>query len=275
MSGKEYIKLKQKMWAKKNNISLLQAPEGYVENLNDNLFEPLLVDVKNAFDNGNGGELKSIGNRPPKMKALHSSSAIGVNFFQYWLNKGETEKIAVALGLCKEKDRNMTLSFEEKFQIFSDSNPANLDVFINDKEDDKYNYAIECKFSEAYSGNKKVGLSEKYNDLPEWKFLINLEDYSKTKLLSCKYLDAGQLIKHTLGLKKAFGSNFTLVYLWYDVLGDEGAQHRHEIEEFTETIKKDSIRFISMSYQELIKNICKKFYIGNEEYCHYISNRYL
>lgn len=90
MSGKEYIKLKQKMWAKKNNISLLQAPEGYVENLNDNLFEPLLVDVKNAFDNGNGGELKSIGNRPPKMKALHSSSAIGVNFFQYWLNKGET-----------------------------------------------------------------------------------------------------------------------------------------------------------------------------------------
>lgn len=275
MNGKEFIKFKQIMWARRNKITLLNTPEGYVKNLSDNLFQALRVDVRQAFNNGNGGELKPIENRPPKMEALHSSSAIGVNFFQYWLNKNEVEKIAVALGLCKESNRDMTLSFEEKFTIFSNSNPANIDVFIRNKEDNKCNYAIECKFSEAYSSAGKNALSEKYNDLDELKNLENLKNYSESIPTSCKYLDAGQLIKHTLGLKKVYGKNFTLFYLWYDVLGEEGAEHRREIQKFSNVMKMDGIKFKSISYQELIKNICEKFYGGNEKYCDYISDRYL
>ena len=275
MNGKEFIKFKQIMWAKSNKKTLKNNPEGYVSNLDDNLFEPLSVGAKKSFDDGNGGELKSTGSRPPKMEALHSSSAIGVNFFQYWLNKDEVEKIAVALGLCKENNRDMTLSFEEKFTIFSDSNPANIDVFIKNKEDNKCNYAIECKFSEAYSGAGKKSLSQKYDDLDDLNSLVNLKNYSKTIMETCKYLDAGQLIKHALGLKKAYGKNFTLLYLWYDVLGEEGAEHRREIQDFSDVMKMDDIRFKSISYQELIKNICDKYYVGNEDYCHYLSARYL
>ena len=275
MNGKEFIKFKQIMWARRNKVTLLNTPKGYVKNLSDNLFQTLRVEVRQAFDNGNGGELKPIGDGPSKMEALHSSSAIGVNFFQYWLDKNEVEKIAVALGLCKENNRDMTLSFEEKFTIFSNSNPANVDVFIRNKDDNKCNYAIECKFSEAYSSAEKSILREKYNDLDELKNLENLKKYSESIPTNCKYLDAGQLIKHTLGLKKAYGMNFTLLYLWYDVLGEEGTEHRREIQKFSDVMKMDGIKFKSISYQELIKNIYNKYYIGNEDYCHYISDRYL
>ena len=52
------------------------------------------------------------------------------------------------------------------------------------------------------------------------------------------YLHSAQLIKHTLGLKRKFGKKgFRLLYLWYDVLGKEGAVHRDEIEKFSETLK--------------------------------------
>jgi hypothetical protein len=47
----------------------------------DNLFEPLLSEVKGNFEEADGGELSG---KPCKMQAVHSSSALGVNIFQYW-----------------------------------------------------------------------------------------------------------------------------------------------------------------------------------------------
>ena len=100
-------------------------------------------------------------------------------------------------------------------------------------------------------------MSEKYNDLDELKNLENLKNYSESIPTSCKYLDAGQLIKHTLGLKKVYGKNFTLFYLWYDVLGEEGAEHRREIQKFSNVMKMDGIKFKSISYQKC------KYYLNN------------
>ncbi len=91
MNAHEYILSKQIQWAHRNNIVLIgskvnRGRKAYTQKLDDNLFEPLMSEVKNDFEDADGGELTG---NPCKMQAVHSSSALGVNIFQYWKkNKG-------------------------------------------------------------------------------------------------------------------------------------------------------------------------------------------
>ena len=98
-----------------------------------------------------------------------------------------------------------------------------------------------------------------------------------------KRLNAAQLIKHLLGLfndnqnnDKIIKDNIRLVYLYYDVPGNIGEEHRKEIKEFSEIIKKDNIKFTPISYQELIFNLNNLLTDDNhKEYLNYINSRYL
>ena len=84
------------------------------------------------------------------------------------------------------------------------------------------------------------------------------------------------MIKHILGLKRGFGkTGFRLLYLWYDVLGDEGAIHRKEIEDFTDLVRSDDVKFHALNYQELIAKLSKEYRSDHEKYITYISGRYL
>jgi len=82
---------KQIQWAYRNNIVLIgsksnKGRKAYTKKLDDNLFGPLMPEVKSDFEDADGGELTG---NPCKMQAVHSSSALGVNIFQYWKkNKG-------------------------------------------------------------------------------------------------------------------------------------------------------------------------------------------
>ena len=128
-----------------------------------------------------------------------------------------------------------------------------------------------------------------------WDGLPNLYELAKeispddTKF---QYLDAAQLIKHILGLKNScdkynfqikpglngrrlFTRSFRLLYLWYDVLGKDGVEHRKEIEQFAEIAQRDNIKFSHITYQEVIMKLSKEFYEGNEDYLNYITDRYL
>jgi hypothetical protein len=90
------------------------------------------------------------------------------------------------------------------------------------------------------------------------------------------YLHAAQLIKHILGLKAKVGkTRFRLLYLWYDVLGQEGAAHWKEIENFTKVARADDINFHALSYQKLIFRLASEFRQGHEEYISYLTGRYL
>jgi hypothetical protein len=89
-------------------------------------------------------------------------------------------------------------------------------------------------------------------------------------------LHPAQLVKHILGLKNKYNKRaFRLLYLWYDVHGEESYEHRKKIERFSEIVKKDGIKFSSISYQKLILNLAKNYYHGNEKYFNYIIDRYL
>ena len=284
MNGYNFIINKQINWAKNNDIELIgkkidRGRKSYTKDLKDNIFQGLKKEVKSDISQGQGGELD---NYPPKMSAVHSSSALVINIFQYWKYTNQISKIAYASRFCnKENKISKDIKFEQKYSIIKGFNHhPNIDIIIKNKDDHKYRvYGIESKFSEPYQGHNHSGIKKVYLDLDIW------EDIPKLKLLAedispddkeYKYLHAAQLIKHILGLKNTYGkSRFRLLYLWYNVPGEEGAKHKNEIEEFKKIVKQDNIIFHDLSYQELIIKLSNHYREQHNEYIKYISERYL
>jgi hypothetical protein len=287
LSGYEFIISKQIQWAKNHNIPLIGS-EGdrgrptYTLDLDQNLYEPLLEINRDQFLQGNGQEILGSQEKPAKMQALHSSSALGVNIFQYWQKRGLISEIASACGFCNRGNHvSERIVFEEKYKIASKFViPPNIDVVIHNNKSSKYKlFAVECKFSEAYGGRRHGGLKSAY--LAEqnlWTDLSNLEKLAKEISPDDErysYLHSAQLIKHILGLKTKLGNkDFRLLYLWYDVLGKEGADHRVEVKDFTEIAKSDEIKFHSMTYQELIVILDRYYRDEHSDYTKYITERY-
>lgn len=165
MNGKDFILLKQQNWAKRKGIELVHGTIGsdgeknYVSDLAQNLFAPLSEDNFVCYSQGDGNETKDGGKRRAKMKALHSSSAIVVNLFQYWQRENgiHLPSLLRALKLpamryvgkeyknigsqtdCAIVETSKPLSsngikFEEKFEISPDKalfpHTPNIDVVI-------------------------------------------------------------------------------------------------------------------------------------------------
>ncbi|NDV47904.1 hypothetical protein D0T49_12690 [Paludibacter sp. 221] len=290
MNGLEFIKSKQQNWARRKGFELIggaipdRGEKNYLHNLSDNLFEPLSKESLDCYNSGDGNETRDGRTHLAKMKALHSSSAIVVNLFQHWNGK-DVSPLLYACKLCSKSAKNISttkIKFEEKFEISNDRAQfpfsPNLDVVIEGSQ--SLVYAIESKFTEPYGGRKHSGIKQKYIDNASfWTGLPNLYELAKEICPNdnkFRYLDAPQLMKHILGLKKKHNkTGFRLLYLWYDVVGKEGYEHRKEIEQFAEIAKKDNINFSHITYQEVIIKLSKEFYVGNESYCDYITDRYL
>ena len=293
MNGITYIQAKQQNWAKRKDLELLggtipnEGEKNYVNCIDKNIFnQKLSAETDKNFKEGDGNETKDGETRLAKMKALHSSSALPVNVFQYWQEK-DASSILYACRLINRRPFNSdtlpnAVRFEQKFEICDNKKDfpkkPNLDVVI---EYEHNVYAIESKFTEPYNGKpkglRKVYISPQLDEL--WKGIPSLQDLAKEispNNNGFNYLDAAQLLKHILGLKKQLGkSGFTLLFLWYDVIGNDGLEHRKDIEKFAEIAKKDNIKFRHITYQEVIINLSKDFYDGNEEYINYLTDRYL
>ena len=311
MTAKDYIELKQKQWAIREKDIALTNENRYTNVYNDNLFEKTLDGkIKEQFETADGNELNG------KMAALYSSSAIGVNVFQYFYkllkqgNKEEANKILYALGVSRDKDIEIkSISFEQKLHIGNISTP-NIDIIITTTNNKVF--AIESKFREPYYYTPSNYIQKKYYDNKDiWNKLTKTKEYidkldegfieidkDKTEreksieekeidvkkiFSSFKRLNAAQLIKHLLGLFndnksiKEYKNNIRLIYLYYDVPGNMGEEHRKEIKEFSDFIKKDNIKFTAISYQELIFNLNNLLDKNkeNEKYLDYINARYL
>lgn len=287
MNGYEYILSKQTAWAINSGISLIgskgkRGRPAYTCELNHNLYQPLLPDVRESFASGDGGELGST-EFPGKMQAVHSSSALGVNVFQYWKSIGAVDVIAAQCGFCRVGSQvSCDIHFEEKYPI-SDTfgYHPNIDVVIHNTTSAKIKrFGVECKFSEAYGAHKHGGLKAKYLGLDGlWADIPNLQSFStyiSPDDNEFEHLHPAQLVKHILGLKRQFGkAGFRLLYLWYDVLGSQGKRHRDEVSKFTEVTKTDGIKFHSLTYQELIVNLEKNVRREHPDYIRYLSERYL
>jgi hypothetical protein len=288
LSAYEYIKSKQIQWARNRGLSLIgsegsRGRPAYTQELALNLFSPLEESSRKSFDYGNGNEIVSNSTKPGKMQAVHSSSALAVNVFQYWEQIRQVPVIASACGFCRMGNKiSEKIIFEEKFPIKGIGGiPPNIDVVIHNSEKSVFKrFAIECKFSEAYRSSGQRGLKSAYFEKEDlWQDIPELHNYAITinpRDAINRHLDAAQLIKHILGLKSVYTkSNFKLLYLWYDVLGKEGADHQEEIDAFTEIAKSDGIHFSSLTYQELIIRLANEHRNENTDYVKYLTERYL
>lgn len=288
MKGYRYILSKQTQWALNRDIPLtgskgVRGTPAYTMKLDQNLFEPLEPEVRVSFQKGDGNEISGTVKSPAKMQAVHSSSALSVNLFQYWLKIRQLPAIAAACGFCcKGTDVSEKIVFEDKYKVdnrFIYS--PNIDVVFWNSVSSKYKrFAVECKFSEAYSFPVDKGLKHKYlehNDL--WSDIPNLHKLAESISPNDdrnNYLHVAQLIKHILGLKLECGKDgFRLLYLWFDVPGGEGAVHRKEIKSFTGITKADSVKFHALSYQELIVRLARDYRQEHPEYIKYMTERYL
>lgn len=274
MTTLQQIKTQQKEWAKKSNVKLDSNKDGYVQKLDDNLFLPLPADVEQEFRQGQGDEL---GTRDKKgnMFALHSSSALVVNFFLYWRIKKRINDIAEALRLPSSAD---TMQFEQIFPTGLEGNAPEPDILFTGTN--MKSVIVESKFTETYQKHTVRRMKNKYVDNPDlWKGLSKC--YSLAKLIKQEeqgetrftYLDAPQLLKHILGLTKNFGKlEFELIYLWYEVNSDEALEHKQQIHDFREAIWGE-VHFRELTYQQLFAKILTYPNVDSH-YFSYLSERY-
>jgi hypothetical protein len=268
------VRQQQRKWAAGRNIRIDNA--GYTEQLEDNLFQPLSPCAADEFEDGDGGELGGAGERG-KMQALHSSSALACNFFDYWRGR-DTAPLANALGvdapLC-------SIRFEQKRPTGLRGKAPNLDVMICPASGPQL--AIESKFLEPYGPPAKGGFKGKYFEGADataghWNtrglaHCQRLAEEIHTGKKTFRWLNAEQLLKHTLGLSRT-GDPWTLLYLWYEAPGEDSQAHRSDATEFGTIVRPDGIQFSCLSYQELFGRL--ETQVGQEHagYMEYMRGRY-
>ncbi len=260
------IKEQQREWAKANGIRIDE--KGYTYDLDDNMFQPLSPESSEEFGAGAGSELDT------KMKALHSSSALVANFFEYW-RTGDKNMVISALGFAPG---DYGLHFEKTYKKPEGLGgiPPHLDVELNAKG--ALPIAIESKFCEPYyAGAKTLKKAYVAEDVADniWGGLSRCRELAErlTDGSPFSYLDAAQLLKHTVGLRNEFGEgNFVLLYLWYEAPGEETKRHREEIKDFWERVTPE-LDFRAMTYHELFARVVSKTNSDND-YIAYMRDRY-
>jgi hypothetical protein len=153
MKAHEYIITKQIQWAEKRDILLVGSKVtrgrfAYTPELDQNLFEPLESNVRNSFEQGNGNEISSNSSSSAKMQAVHSSSALSVNVFQYWQKRiNQVSVIATACGFCQNGENiSQKIVFEDKYPIKNSFKiPPNICPFAENKMTFFNFLPVECK----------------------------------------------------------------------------------------------------------------------------------
>lgn len=268
----ETIRAKQVSWATDRAIRIDQ--DRYCYCLDDNLFQPLSACARREFAAGDGAELGKEGVRG-KMQALHSSSALACNFFDYWRGR-DLEMLGKSFGL---DGRLCGLAFEQKYPAGLKGKAPNLDVVLY--QGDGGLFAIESKFTEPFSRSKtKSFLKPKYfpENEPLWaraglSGCQALTERLKERSVHFEFLDAAQLLKHMSGLALN-QQTWILCYLWYNPPGSMEKHHVEEIEEFVKAIGPDSVHFKALTYQELFRRLSEMVGQEHGHYMTYLRERY-
>ena len=255
-------------WARSKGLSF--DSRGYVYEVEANLLKPLSAHARAAFGRGAGSELQS------HMKALHSSSALVANFFDYWTDRDKAPLLS-ALGI--DAHDVQSLDFEARFPTGLGGTPPHLDVAITLESGAVI--GVESKFTEYLSRSTKGKSSFKPAYFPPSSGLWASKGLSQCQALAeelhdhqhrFEFLDPWQLLKHTLGLARHSGANFSLWYLYYDRLGERSDGHKREVQTFANRLGKE-IRFKALTYQEVYHRL-KESDQPDPKYLDYLRARY-
>lgn len=259
----ERVRKRLLRWAK--DTGLRQNPPGYAERLEENLFLPPYPETEKEFGAGKGAELEE------KMRALHSSSALVCNMFDYWRHR---DRFPMTSALELPTGR-YSLRFEVPLKTGLRGTAPHLDVALIGRAARVF---IESKFLEPYGREPSdVPFQDSYfSENRIW------EDLPKCRILAGKlsqdpgfyrYLDAPQLIKHLLGLSRNRGRDFQLMYLWYDVGGAEAGRHREEAMDFRRHLDP-WIRYEARTHQDVMKYFRQGYGEMHARWVGYMNSRY-
>ena len=265
------VRDQQREWARSKQIAFDDA--GYTTAVRDNLFQALSPCSEDEFRAGDGSELGKTGPRG-KMQALHSSSALVCNVFDYWRGR-DTGPLAAALDIAGPI---CSIAFERKYPTGLQGKAPNLDVVLRPAHGPVL--AIESKFLEPYDSRAKTGFKGKYfqSEPGLWQTVgyPRCQDLAKSLYETQgnhAWLHAAQLLKHVLGLSRS-GGEWVLLYLWYELPGDAGPEHESEIAAFEQCATGDGILFRSLSYQELFRRLKRGSDGLDAQYLDYLEARY-
>jgi hypothetical protein len=265
------VKRQQRLRAIEHGIAVDEL--GYTFRLDDNLFTPLCSDSLDEFDASDGSELGTP-DRRGKMQALHSSSALAYNVFEYWRGR-DSSVLAQALKIASPITH---LEYGRRFPTGLPGFPPNLDVVLTLASNALV--AIECKFLEPYGDNRPAGFQPSYfmNSGLWSQFGYNGCQKLAKRLYSGRegfqWLNAEQLLKHILGLAR-LTMPWELLCLWYEVPGDAAFEHGVEADEFAELAAADGIAFRAISYQTLYEEMESIANDADKPYLEYLGSRYL
>lgn len=261
----------QRNWAQRRGLAFDSA--GYTGTLEENLFQPISPETFADFTEGDGDELGEPCRRG-KMQALHSSSALACNVFDYWRGR-DAAALAQAFGL---DDEIASIAFERKFPTGLGGIAPNLDVVFTSHSGRLT--AIECKFLEPYGGHATEFKARYFETGPGlWKAAgfpgcQGLAEQLYGGKQEYRWLNAPQLLKHILGLHKTAPNGWSLIYLWYKVPGVEGDAHAAEAADFAAVALADGIDFRTLSYQCLHRRLQDGGSAQDRDYLSYLGERY-
>jgi hypothetical protein len=260
------IKDRQIKWS--HLVSCTVDSRGYCSSPEANL--PWLSDrTRREFDQADGNEFGREGSRG-KILALHSSSALAVNVFDYWRGK-DLDAIGRALGSAKHVT---DLRFERKFPTGVGPKAPNVDVAVQFSDDSIL--AIESKFTETFGLSKKT-IKETYFEGRRWadKGLSGAQAAAEEVREGASFgtVDAPQLLKHMLGLASQ-SQPWSLLLLWYAPDQEVALQMAEDAKRFKSALATDGHRFEVMTYQELWPHIHRECGENHREYAAYIGSRY-
>lgn len=219
--------------------------KGYVAHAADNLVAGVaLAQVEADLRQGDGNELKG------KFRAVHSSSALGVNTFGPFKTSprdlrlaGQSEFSALHFerkchhGLINWRAPNLDMVAEHAGRIVAVESKC---LEFLSPHSAKFSPAYEAEIVDA----RRAG--------PYFRHMLSLIGTPDTY----RWLDAAQLIKHAFGLVHTFpGRDVTLLYVFWEPSNPDEhpifAAHRAEVERFAEIVAGAAPRFTFMSYPEL------------------------
>lgn len=262
----------QRLWAR--NAGLQVDDRGYLPEVDQNLFGGLTPPVRAAFGAADGNELEDAPDRPAKMRALISSSALAVNAFQNWSLR-DPAPLGPALGIAGSVTR---VEFERRLPTGAPGTPPNLDVVLT--LGDGGIVGFESKFTEwIRPGTKQAAsLGPYFRTSPSLWEGAGLHDCARLARAvhdgkeRFDYLNVSQLLKHALGLNRAATASWSLGYVWFDADGEAGTSHRAEIARFVERVGEE-LRFLTVSYQQFVEALGKTA-TNSHGYFAYLHQRY-
>lgn len=227
------------------------GPDSYVDSLEHALLPTVDAadrkQIVNQFEGKGGSELKPKKAAKPKFWAARSSAALAANTFYPFLAAQRDLPLA---GQSFSGAGGLEFTCPTGLK----GTPPTLD-FV--KQSDNEVLAIESKLLEPFDPHE-ADFKPAYAKAMSGVHAAWRDEYERLMADAHRYrfLDAAQLVKHYLGVRKCFPeSRVTLAYLYWEPTDAEDCMscvvHRAEVEELRARVASGDVSFVARSYREI------------------------